>query len=87
MGWNQVQWTKDHPLTVDIPTNSRFYFVHSYFVDVQDKTLIASQTEHILSFTSAIAKDNVFATKFHPEKSAVFGLLLLRNFIAWDGNC
>jgi glutamine amidotransferase len=87
MGWNQVQWTKPHPLTADIPTNSHFYFVHSYFVEVQDKTLIASQTEHIHDFTSAIAKNNVFATQFHPEKSAALGLTLLRNFVTWDGNC
>ena len=87
MGWNQVQWTRPHPLTAGIPTSSRFYFVHSYFVEVQDKALVASKTEHIRDFTSAIAKNNVFATQFHPEKSAALGLTLLKNFVTWNGSC
>jgi glutamine amidotransferase len=82
MGWNQVQ-QHAHPLWKGIPDNSRFYFVHSYFVDPEDSTTIAGTTEYGLQFASALAKENIFATQFHPEKSQQMGLKLLQNFLSW----
>jgi len=85
MGWNRVEQRVDHPLWQGIPQASHFYFVHSYYVDPVDRGLIAGTTDYGLSFTSVIARDNLFATQFHPEKSADAGLKLLRNFVSWDG--
>ena len=85
MGWNQIRQTQNHPLWKDIGDNARFYFVHSYFVDPEDKTIIAGETEFGIRYPSAIAKDNVFAIQAHPEKSADDGLQLLKNFTQWDG--
>jgi len=84
MGWNQVH-QMEHPLWNDIPQDSRFYFVHSYFVDPADKAVIAATTEYDGEFASALARDNVFAVQFHPEKSQAAGLQLLKNFLHWDG--
>lgn len=86
MGWNRIHHTQDHPLWNGIKDDSRFYFVHSYFVDPDDKSIIAGTTEYGLSYASAIAKNNVFAIQAHPEKSADDGLQLLKNFTEWDGN-
>jgi len=85
MGWNQISHTQNHPLWKDIKDNSRFYFVHSYFVEPTNKSIIAGETEFGIKYPSAIAKDNVFAIQAHPEKSADDGLQLLRNFTNWDG--
>jgi glutamine amidotransferase len=85
MGWNQVHQTKTHPLWEDIPQDSRFYFVHSYYVAPRDAQWVAATTDYALAFTSAIAQDNIFAVQFHPEKSQHAGLRLLRNFLQWDG--
>lgn len=85
MGWNRVQQTQTHPLWHSIDDGSRFYFVHSYYLDAEDETLVAGVTDYGFSFTSAIAKDNMFALQCHPEKSADAGLQLLRNFVNWDG--
>jgi glutamine amidotransferase len=85
MGWNQISHTQDHPLWKGIDNNARFYFVHSYFVNPDDKTLIAGETDFGINYPSAIAKDNVFAIQSHPEKSADDGLQLLKNFTNWDG--
>jgi glutamine amidotransferase len=85
MGWNKVSQKQTHPLWNDIKENSRFYFVHSYYVDSEDETLVAGTTEYGIEFVSAIARDNVFAVQFHPEKSAHDGLQLLKNFSAWNG--
>ena len=87
MGWNQVARARAHPLLHDIEDHTRFYFVHSYYVDPDDATLIVARTEHGLTFTSAVAREQVFACQFHPEKSAASGLRLLRNFVRWDGRC
>ena len=84
MGWNQVHQNGDHPLWRDIPQASRFYFVHSYYVVPKAPELVAGTTDYGISFTSAIARDNLFATQFHPEKSADAGLKLLENFVRWD---
>lgn len=80
MGWNCVEPTGDCPLLADIPRDSYFYFVHSYYVVPKDEAVIAGRTEYGLSFTSVIQKRRMFATQFHPEKSQQFGLKLLQNF-------
>ena len=85
MGWNQVHQTSVHPLWHKIEQDSRFYFVHSYFVDSEDAKVTAATTAYSDAFTSAIHKDNVFAVQFHPEKSQHAGLQLLENFLNWDG--
>ncbi len=85
MGWNQVHQTRAHPLWADIPQDSRFYFVHSYYVVPEDTRLISGSTEYPDAFTSALAWDNVFAVQFHPEKSQRAGLSLLANFLRWNG--
>lgn len=83
MGWNQVRQRQSHPLWSGIPQDSRFYFVHSYFVVPEQGEILAAVTEHGVGFVSAIASGNLFATQFHPEKSAHWGLTLLRNFLNW----
>jgi glutamine amidotransferase len=85
MGWNMVSQKQAHPLWQDIKDNSRFYFVHSYYVDPEDETLATGTTEYGIEFVSVIARDNVFAAQFHPEKSAHDGLQLLKNFCRWNG--
>lgn len=85
MGWNKVAQTQSHPLWQGIKENSRFYFVHSYYVEPEDKTLVAGTTEYGVEFVSVIARKNVFAAQFHPEKSAHDGLQLLKNFCRWNG--
>jgi glutamine amidotransferase len=84
MGWNQVQQTQLHPLWTNIPNNSRFYFVHSYYVDPKESSVVAGTTPYGgINFSAAIARDNVFAVQFHPEKSQEIGLTLLKNFLEW----
>ena len=83
MGWNTVQFSQVHPLWSGIEPGSRFYFVHSYYVEPQDAAVVAAVTDYGISFTSAIARDNIFAVQFHPEKSAQKGLALLANFVHW----
>lgn len=83
MGWNEVWQKKPHPLWEGIPDGERFYFVHSYFVAPADAALTAAETDYGLRFTSAVARANIFAVQFHPEKSAQAGLRLLDNFIRW----
>ena len=85
MGWNEVTHSMDHPLWNGIKDNSRFYFVHSYFVDPTMKDIVVGETNFGITYPSAIAKDNVFAIQAHPEKSADDGLQLLKNFTVWDG--
>jgi len=85
MGWNQVRFTRPHPLLDGIDDGTHFYFVHSYYAVAADPRLAIGRTEYGIEFTSAIARENVFAVQFHPEKSAAAGLRLLRNFVAWDG--
>jgi len=83
MGWSCVDQKQEHPLWDGIDDGARFYFVHSYRVVPVDPTLIAATTDYGVRFTSAIARDNLFATQFHPEKSADVGLRLLQNFVNW----
>lgn len=83
MGWNRVHQVA-HALWADIPQGSRFYFVHSYYVDPEDPALAIGRTGYGVDFTSAIAHDKLFAVQFHPEKSADHGLQLLANFVRWN---
>lgn len=85
MGWNQVHQTCNHPLWKNIEQDSRFYFVHGYYVSPADDAVVAAKTHYGDDFASAIYRDNVFATQFHPEKSQRAGLQLLENFVNWDG--
>lgn len=84
MGWNQVRQLRDHRLWRGIPQDSRFYFVHSYYPQPADESLVAGRTWYGFDFASAIARDNIFAVQFHPEKSAQAGLRLLANFADWN---
>lgn len=85
MGWNRVKQLTPHPLWRGIDDNSRFYFVHSYYVQPKDELTVLGTTDYGIEFASAIGRDNVFAVQFHPEKSARAGLKLLENFINWNG--
>lgn len=85
MGWNQVEQTLDHPLWHGIDNGSRFYFVHSYYARPEPAEQVAGLCTYQVPFAAAIARDSVFATQFHPEKSADAGLQLYRNFAQWDG--
>lgn len=83
MGWSQVHQTQVHAMWAEIPDQARFYYVHSYYVAPDDASLTAATTAYPFDFTGGIARDNVFAVQFHPEKSASAGLQLLRNFVNW----
>lgn len=83
MGWNRVRQAKAHPMWDGIEDGAWFYFVHSYFVVPADADHTAGQSTHGQTFTCAVARDNIFATQFHPEKSADDGLRLYRNFLRW----
>ena len=85
MGWNQVYQTVSHPLWDGIADGSRFYFVHSYYVETADAGLVAGTARYPSSFTCAVARNNIFAVQFHPEKSQSAGLRLLSNFVTWSG--
>ena len=84
MGWNQVHQTTAHPLWQGIPQDSRFYFVHSYYLKPAISSIVAGTTQYGAEFTSVVARDNIFAVQFHPEKSAAMGLRLLANFTQWN---
>ncbi|AOZ07748.1 imidazole glycerol phosphate synthase subunit HisH [Cupriavidus malaysiensis] len=84
MGWNRVRQVGAHPLWEGIPDDSWFYFVHSYYVRPHNPAHTAGETQYGVVFTSAVARDNIFATQFHPEKSAAMGLQLYRNFVHWN---
>ncbi|MBI3140843.1 MAG: imidazole glycerol phosphate synthase subunit HisH [Rhodocyclales bacterium] len=84
MGWNEVHRSAPHALWRDIANGSRFYFVHSYYVEAAEPSLIAAFSVYGFPFTCAVAKDNIFAVQFHPEKSAQAGLALLGNFMRWN---
>ncbi|HJV01352.1 MAG TPA: imidazole glycerol phosphate synthase subunit HisH [Burkholderiaceae bacterium] len=84
MGWNQVRQTASHPLWQGIPDNSYFYFVHSYYVEPAQAAHVVGETVYGKPFACAVARDNIFATQFHPEKSAAMGLQLYKNFVHWQ---
>jgi glutamine amidotransferase len=80
IGWNTVRFRKQHPLLDGVPDDSYFYFVHSYYVDPSDSAAVVGETEYGVTFASIVEHGNVFATQFHPEKSAGIGLRIYRNF-------
>ena len=84
MGWNRVK-QKPHPLWENIEPDSRFYFVHSYYAIPEDASVVAATADYPETFTCALARENIFAVQFHPEKSQAAGLQLLKNFLQWDG--
>jgi len=84
MGWNRVLQTRPHPLWQGVPDASYFYFVHSFYARPTDARHSAGESEYGERFTCALARDNIFATQFHPEKSAEQGLALYRNFLHWN---
>jgi glutamine amidotransferase len=84
MGWNGVRQTGPHALWSGIADGSRFYFVHSYFPQAADPSLVRGATDYGIPFTCAVARDNIFAVQFHPEKSQTAGLHLLSNFLNWN---
>ncbi len=83
MGWNEVRQVEPHPLWNGIADGTRFYFVHSYYVEPASPEVIAGATHYGITFTSAVARANIVAVQFHPEKSASAGLRLLENFMHW----
>jgi len=83
MGWNQV-WQKPHPIWAGVPDGSYFYFVHSFYARPSDPRHSVGESDYGVRFTAAVARDNIFATQFHPEKSADQGLTLYRNFLHWN---
>ena len=90
IGWNQVQQAatgdERHPMWAGIEDGERFYFVHSYYAEPADPALVAGFAHYPFAFTCAVARDNLFAVQFHPEKSQAAGLRLLANFTTWEGN-
>jgi len=83
MGWNTVDWLREHPVAEGIPSGSYFYFVHSYYPTVADPGLALGETEYGVAFPSVLASGYVVATQFHPEKSGRLGLRLYQNFVRW----
>ena len=81
MGWNQVNLCKEHPVLEGIPSGSYFYFAHSYYADPEDESLVAGTTTYGVKFCSVLARDNMVATQFHPEKSGNLGLKIYENFV------
>jgi len=84
MGWNQVRQQNAHALWSGIEDDTRFYFVHSYYAQVEDEQMVSGVSDYGLPFTCAVARDNIFAVQFHPEKSHIAGLRLLSNFVNWN---
>jgi imidazole glycerol-phosphate synthase subunit HisH len=84
MGWNQVFQVRPHRIWAGVPDASYFYFVHSFYADPSEARHSVGETDYGARFTCALARDNIFATQFHPEKSAEHGLALYRNFLHWN---
>ena len=81
MGWNQVKQKISHPVFDGIPDGANFYFVHSYYADPEDSSLVAGETDYGVTICSVVIRDNLIATQFHPEKSGEVGLRFYNNFI------
>jgi len=86
MGWNSVTFRRSHPVFRDISPDAEFYFVHSYYPVPSDEKAVLGLTDYGINFCSVLAKENLVAMQFHPEKSGRPGLQILRNFCAWRGN-
>lgn len=84
IGWNEVHHAQSHPLWEGIADDQRFYFVHSYYCAPADAEVVAGTSRYPFEFACAVARENLFAVQFHPEKSAAAGLRLLANFVTWD---
>ena len=84
MGWNNVVQARPHPLWAGVPDGAYFYFVHSFYARLSNPAHSVGETDYGSRFTCALARDNIFATQFHPEKSAAHGLALYRNFLHWN---
>ena len=85
IGWNQVKQMARHPIFEDIPDESNFYFVHSYYAEPEDTTVVAGTTEYGITLCSVLIKDNLVATQFHPERSGTIGLRMYDNFLKMAG--
>ena len=85
IGWNQVKQMVRHPIFEDIPDESNFYFVHSYYAEPEDTTVVAGTTEYGITLCSVLIKDNLVATQFHPERSGTIGLRMYDNFLKMAG--
>ena len=85
MGWNKVHQSIDHPVWHGIEQDTRFYFVHSYYVEAEQASDVAATCEYGPQFAAALTRGNLFTVQFHPEKSHTAGLQLLKNFVNWDG--
>jgi glutamine amidotransferase len=83
MGWNRVRQAAAHPLWRGVADQAYFYFVHSYYIDTPEPSLVAASSDYPHPFTCAVARDNIFAVQFHPEKSGADGVQLLTNFVQW----
>jgi len=86
MGWNSVEFQREHPVFKGIPTKAEFYFVHSYYPAPSDDAVILGLTDYGISFCSVLASNNFVAMQFHPEKSGRPGLQILKNFCNWRGD-
>jgi glutamine amidotransferase len=86
MGWNQVRFLTDHPVFAGLPEGAEFYFVHSFYPSPADQGQVLGVTDYGQEFPSVVGYKNLVATQFHPEKSGRFGLMLLTNFLGWDGH-
>lgn len=86
IGWNTVHQVMPHPMWSGIDDGARFYFVHSYYVEPAAPDVVAGVSHYPFAFTCAVARDNLFAVQFHPEKSQAAGLRLLANFVTWEGH-
>ena len=84
MGWNRVKQVRPHAMWEGVADDAYFYFVHSYYVQPADATLVAGETDYGQPFCCAVARENIFATQFHPEKSAAAGLQMYKNFVHWN---
>jgi imidazole glycerol-phosphate synthase subunit HisH len=87
IGWNEVRFTRSHPVTAGLADRGHFYFVNSFYADPADPAHALGRTEYGVEFASVVAHDNVVATQFHAEKSGGLGLRLLADFAGWDGRC
>jgi glutamine amidotransferase len=87
IGWNEVRFTRSHPVVARLPEAGHYYFVNSYYAEPDDAAAALGRTEYGVDFASVVARDNIVATQFHAEKSGELGLRLLANFASWDGRC
>jgi glutamine amidotransferase len=87
IGWNEVRFTRSHPVTAGLSDRGHFYFVNSFYADPADPADALGRTEYGVEFASVVARENIVATQFHAEKSGSLGLRLLADFAAWDGRC